>query len=114
MDLKQAPLDFGLNEGAVDGMKRAADHAESDQPGWAGRAMQFLVAYIRLHPGEQLIAPDVRKWAQAAGLDDPPTNYAWGGVFYSARRAGLIKPEGYGQYGDAVMHTQSVRVWRAL
>lgn len=102
----------GLNIGAIEGMERAADHAERDLPGWGERAYYYLRLYVASHT-EPFVAPELRAWAHRQGLEQPPSAYAWGSVFHRARRAGLISPEGYRQYGDDTMHTQSVRVWKA-
>jgi hypothetical protein len=99
-------------DGAVQGMSRAAAHAERDVPEWAIHARAFLERYIREVRPDRLIAPDVRKWSEAHGLEAPPNNYAWGGVFNKASRTGLLVADGFQNYGDGVMHTQSVRVWR--
>ena len=99
--------------GALDGMKRAAEHAESCAPGWGDRALDSLRAYIDAHPREVFIAPTVRVWSVQHGLDEPPNEYAWGNVFRRAARLQLIVRAGWQQYGNETMHTQSVNAWRA-
>ena len=98
--------------GAVEGMHKAEAHAERESPEWSIRARSYLERYIFQIRPERLIAPSVRKWAEDNGLEPPPSNYAWGGVFLGASRAGLLIADGFQSYGDGIMHTQSVRVWR--
>lgn len=106
---------LGLNLGAVEGMTRAKDHAEREHWGWGEEALDYLRGYLRMKPPRfRFLAPEMRVWAIQHGLSAPASNYAWGSVFWRARRLGLIVPDGYEQYGDDKMHTQSVRAWRAV
>jgi hypothetical protein len=100
-----------MNNGAIEGIRRSAKRAETQAPGWKDRATEKLIEYVTTFRGTRFIAPDVRYWAERNGLDTPASNYAWGGVFRAAAAAGLIRAVGYMQYGDGVMHTQSVRLW---
>ena len=99
-------------QGAEAGMKRAAEHAESDAPGWGERAYGALVAYLAAHKGQTFIAPAVRTWSEETyRLDPPATNWAWGGVIRRASNRGLIKRVGHSSYGDTVAHTRTVVIW---
>lgn len=75
-----------------DGMARAIEHAESDQPGWAGIALDFLRGYARMHV--DFLAEDVVA-AAAMLVPDPPDGRAWGYVFRRAAREGVIQKAGY-------------------
>lgn len=97
--------------GAVEGMTRAIEHAENDEPGWGSRATEKLLEFMREHPGMPFIAPNVRYWAERRGLARPDNDRAWGAVFLAARRRGLIRHAGYMDYGDDRMNTQAVKVW---
>lgn len=96
--------------GRDEGMTQAVDHADAVDPGWSTKAAQMLLDYLPTATG-QFIAPEVRAWAYDRGLSKPPTNMAWGAVFMSFSKRGLIRRAGYTQYGDKTMHTQSVAVW---
>lgn len=93
-------------------MERASNNAEQNSPGWRDEAMGFLKRYLLISPSKLIIAPEVRRWAEQNGCSDPPHKRAWGGVFSNAKRAGLITMEGFQVYGDAEMHSQTVRQWR--
>lgn len=96
--------------GRDEGMTQAVEHADDVDPGWSTRAAEMLRAYLPTASGP-FIAPEVRAWAYERGLPKPTTNMAWGAVFMSFAKRGLIKRAGYTQYGDKTMHTQSVAVW---
>lgn len=87
--MSQLALDLAVSRGKT-GMKRAADHADNDSPGWTERAYQALRSYVegRLH-SETFTIEQAR---EVAGLlvDEPPDGRAWGAVTQRAIRAGLI------------------------
>jgi hypothetical protein len=97
--------------GAVEGMEQAAAHAGRH---WSSRARQFLEDYIIKTRPEQLIAPEVREWAESNGLELPPNNYAWGNVFRMAAKDGLLRADGHRNYGNDRMHTRLVQIWAPL
>ena len=101
-----------LNDGAIEGIARSAARAENATPGWSEEAVVFLTEFARTKP-DGFIAPIARRWCEEHGLSAPPSPYAWGGVFLKASRRGIIVRDGYEQYGDDSMHTQSVSRWKA-
>jgi hypothetical protein len=94
-------------------MNTATEHAEDEAPGWQDRARALLARFVAENPGAHFIAPEIRSWAQARGLDSPASVYAWGNVLRMAHKEGAISPVGYSQHGDGTTNTQPVRVWKA-
>ena len=112
MNGEQRQLELGWAH-ALDGMHRAAAHAEDDAPGWAERALQALRCYLNEHPAQTMVAPDVRRWAEEHGLEAPPRSQAWGGVFLRASRTKLIRRVGYQMYGDERINSRPCSQWIA-
>jgi hypothetical protein len=74
-----------------EGMARAIDHAESDEPGWSDRALAFLSSYAALH-GE-FTAFMVVGAAELQGFSHAHAK-GWGSVFRKAAREGVIRKTG--------------------
>lgn len=80
------------------GIQQAGDHAGER---WRKSARGYLLEYIARHPRSQFpdgvtfLAEDIREYAEAHGFDRPPDGRAWGVVFQSAAREGLIRKAGY-------------------
>lgn len=91
------------------GMGTALAHAESATPKWGDLALGYIKEFAAR--GKTFIAPEVREFAYAHGLPIAPTQYAWGGPFLRAAKAGVIRKMGTQMYGDNTMHTQNVAVW---
>lgn len=113
-DLFAAPPDAVREQiaraGRDEGIERAQQHAERESPGWSDRALQALKRYVESH--EIIVGPDFRRWAREHGVEMPPNQRAWGGVFLKAAHIGLIVHHGYTNTGDETMHKQVVKVWR--
>lgn len=90
-------MDSKAWEGAVDGMNRAADHAEVESPEWKDRALQYFVQYARNQNGAEFMACDVIESAKANGRADleSPDPRAWGHVAKRAASAGHVERCGY-------------------
>ena len=105
-------LDFATAARRRDsGITRAAEHADSDTPGWTKIAYEFLEACagVRQHP---FLAEDVLEMAAAAHLPPPPDSRAWGAIFRRAARKGVIAKAGY---APAKTSNCSPKVlWRSL
>lgn len=76
----------------AEGMVKAIEHAERETPGWKDWATEFLVDFSKSH--SIFLAEDVVT-ASVAAVPPPPDNRAWGGVFNSASRKGLIVNAGF-------------------
>lgn len=73
------------------GIQQAGDHAGER---WRRLARAYLMEFIgRGH--REFMAEDIREYAEAHGFDRPPDGRAWGIVFQSAAREGLIRKAGY-------------------
>ena len=75
-----------------EGMARALEHAEDVVPTWGQVALAYLVSYARDHL--EFISEDVSTYARNRGFADPSPR-AWGNVFRTAIRRGIIVPIGY-------------------
>jgi len=82
--------DWIQTELAID---RAVNHADRVLPEWSDRAFEMVVVYTAQN-GTAFCTDQVRQWATANGLDEPPNRYSWGGVMLRAKRAGLIHKVG--------------------
>lgn len=69
--------------------------AENAEPGWTDVAFEFLKLYAMQH-AEPFTAEDVLEAAAARDFIKPPNDRAWGGVFQSAARRGIIRKDGHG------------------
>lgn len=93
------------------GMQTAIEHADSIAPGWSDRAFELLVEHTRSRP-PPFTSPQFRILATQRGLASPASNMAWGSIFHRARKAGLLVRDGFEQYGDATMHSQTITRWK--
>jgi hypothetical protein len=101
-------------QGARDGMRRAAAHADAVLPHWSDRALALLAQFVRESRGREFITPDFRRYAVDLGFDSPPEPRAWGAVVNAAARRGLIVKTGRMRpYGDRTSHTNPKQCWRA-
>lgn len=94
---------------AIEGMARAADHAERVTPTWNDRALGLLLAFAAMS-GEAWLLEDAREWAQSQGLPDPPDGRAWGHVAQRAKRLGAIESVGFGAARSS--HGSAKVMWR--
>jgi hypothetical protein len=76
------------------GIRRAADHAERETPGWGHGALAFLRGFAAGATGP-FLAEDVAAAYIDRGLPPPPDGRAWGSVFQRAARRGVIRRIGY-------------------
>lgn len=95
------------------GIAQAVDHAESEAPGWSGRALDMLRRYIA-EVGGAFQAEDVREWGKMQGLDDPPHKRAWGGVIVRAKNIGLIRFVKYENVQNRQAHATPASVWQGV
>lgn len=75
------------------GIAQAAEHAG---PTWGDNALSFLTNYAQTAVGPFLsedVVAAAERWQMAA----PTDKRAWGSVFQTASKRGLIKRVGYGQ-----------------
>lgn len=104
---EQLAIDF-VRARRDDGIQRSGDHAGAI---WRRGARGYLLEFLSTQPGA-LLAEDVRGFAEARGFTFPPDGRAWGVVFQSAAREGLIVKVGY---APAKSSNMSPKVqWRAI
>lgn len=110
-DTATIPLDFTAATAARDlGIQRAADHANAVESEWTGQALGMLLAFVADRETPFLIE-EVRAYAEARGLPEPPDKRSWGAV---ARRAAAKKRIVKDGFGEAASSNRSPKVrWRA-
>ena len=98
---------------AVEGMEAAAAHAERDTEGWNRMAYEAFVRYAHASK-EPFMTEEVRWYAEALGVPEPPDNRAWGAVAMKARRAGLIVSLGYAPQQSVNAHKAPKTLWKSV
>ena len=93
------------------GISRAIDHADKVSSMWSNRAMQFLSRYLASHQ-EEFMTENFRSWAENAGLDQPPSGRAYGGIMVRAAKSGWIKSTGYGKTINPKSHCTPATKWK--
>lgn len=74
------------------GMNKATNAASAKIPNWPDKAYYALEMYCQVHADEgPFCADEVRRWATDRGLPEPPSRWAWGGVFNKAAKRELVK-----------------------
>lgn len=99
---------------ALEGMERAADHADRangfDSGRWREEALNFLFAFAR--GNRYFISENVSAASRVAELTQPPTDRAWGPVYKDAQKHGYIVQDGSGK--SARRHNSICPRWRSL
>ena len=98
---------------AVQGMEAAADHAERENEGWNQMAFEAFVRYVAAVK-EPFMTEEVRWYAEALGVPEPPDNRAWGAVAMRAKRAGLIVSTGYAPQKSVNTHRSPKTLWKSV
>jgi hypothetical protein len=95
------------------GMDRAAEHANRVDLGWTDRAFAVFCDFARSPRGAlPFLTEDVREYAKAAGLPDPPDRRAWGAIPVRALKAGVIERAGYLPARDPKVHRSINPAWK--
>lgn len=92
------------------GMQQAIRHAQSVDPEWRENAVLLLRLYMRRFKGDPFTSEMVVAWARSKGFESPTDNRAWGQVFKSAFRSGLIDRVEWSGYSTA--RGVPIRAWR--
>jgi hypothetical protein len=93
------------------GIEMAVDHAESEAPGWAGLAYDFILAYAR---GKKWITCEEVRQAAAEmhAVPEPPDSRAWGGPMRRAAKAGYLhKTNMFKHHEDPKCHAGMAAMW---
>lgn len=92
-----------------EGMARSVARADRVEPTWSSDALRFLTAFARIH--DAFIGEEVVEAARDV-ISAPPDSRAWGSVFQTASRRGIIHKTG--QFRPARSSNLSPKpVWRA-
>lgn len=99
------------HELADEGAGRALRHAEAEHPGWGLRARDALEKSCVTFT--TFTSETVRAVAKHMGLEDPPDDRSWGGVFRYAVRKGWMVKDGYETSANAKAHARPVTRWKS-
>lgn len=95
------------------GMTLATNFANKVHENWAEKAYELLVQFVRSGRGE-FMCEDVREYAHAYGLPNPPSSRAWGSVISkAAKKEKIIKHVRFGQVKNPRAHRANASVWKA-
>lgn len=92
------------------GMQQALEHAEEQTPKWGDVAYHFLENFCRNN--RTFISEDVSNASRTWGMEQPPTDRAWGAVYLRAAKAGIIVQDGTGR--SARRHASICPKWRSM
>lgn len=101
---------FSSEKKRNDGMVRSECHAEIKSPGWSDRAYRMLLLYIRKIQ-TPFMTEEVRHFAKQKGLEDPPSQRAWGSVIRRAVKNRVIISVGYGRTLNPNAHRTPANIW---
>jgi hypothetical protein len=91
MSTKQLDLIEAIRSRRDDGMQRAEDHAEADDPGWTESAATYLRFFARHAAGQPFLVED----AAAIYPYRPANGKAWGPAVRLAVKRGWLTKAGY-------------------
>ncbi len=74
-----------------DGIARAAANAGR---AWQERALGYVREFIACGNRGPFLCEDVRAFAEARGIAEPPTRRAWGAVMQAAAAGGIVRSAG--------------------
>lgn len=93
------------------GMNQALENADRQITKWSEMAMKHLLSFLAFQGSASFLAEDVRRFAKAGGLEDSPSNRAWGGVIVRAATMGLIKRVGHKNTSNPKAHSAIATLW---
>ena len=92
------------------GIKRAVDHANQEQPRWAERAFNYLKEYARSN--QTFMTEQLRAKVEATRADlIPPHARAWGGIIRKAKKANIIRSISLKQVTNPNAHCAIATLW---
>lgn len=97
---------------AMEGARRALDHANAVEQNWGDLAFQFFKLYAQAHTLFQ--TEDVRVWSYKNGLPHAPDGRAWGAIALEAKRAKIIVCDSYANTKVKPAHAAPRAVWKSL
>jgi hypothetical protein len=99
------------------GTQAALDFAGDD---WRDRAIEICTRFFRLHaattsPHIGTLFEEAKNYAQAIGLEDPPSVNSWGAVCLTMSRRGVIRKTGqYANSASVRSHSRANPLWRLV
>lgn len=97
------------------GILKAVTSAENNCPGWADKAYNMLVEWLRPWPrGFRFQIEEFRKIAHIKGLPEPPSARAYGSLAVRARKEGLIISNGQKATSGATAHRAYANEWQKV
>lgn len=91
------------------GMQQAIKHADEIVESWSDKAFKHFAAYCQTV--DELKTEDARMYAEAQGLEEPPTKRAWGAVAQRVAKAGIIFKKGVVTATNPKCHMGFTTVW---
>jgi hypothetical protein len=107
LDIKQG------RENRDEGMSRAEKKANKDVSDFSKKAMGFLVEFLKTH-SDPFMAEDLRSYFAQMDYELPENSRAFGGLFFRARKEGLIKKVGLGNVKNIRAHRCYASVWQKV
>lgn len=112
MNSNQQQINFPTGEQLRDeGIKRAIDHADAEQPKWSEHAWWFLQTYMKTH--KTFTTEEVRKASEGV-IPEPPDARAWGGIIRKAVKEEMIELITYVPAEDPKAHRRPTAKWRRM
>lgn len=94
------------------GVLMSEAHANDAIEKWSDMALVMIEAFLAYRTSDPFLAEDVRSFATANGLPEPPCARAWGAVIKRASDAGLIAFSGYGKTSNPKAHRTPAALWK--
>ena len=107
--MTQPGFDFSGEQLKEQGAAAAVVHADGVHLEWSDYAISLLEEFAR---GRETFSSDDFRQQVAGVLPDPPSLNAFGGLFISASRSGIIEHVGYVKSQRASAHSRVVGLWK--
>jgi len=96
-----------------EGMALASGKADRVEPNWSETAQDYLKLFLHDCERGEFTSEEAQAVMLTSGLSKPASPNAWGSVFTTAAKRGLITKTGeYRQSQKASAHCRMVPVWR--
>lgn len=114
--MTQLTLDiFAARSSRDEGINKAKDSAERNEPGWNERAYEMFKEWLSGWPsGYKFTIEQFRQVAQIRGLSDPPHARAFGSIAVRAKKEGLIKSNGTVKVKNPKSHMANAALWQKV
>jgi len=92
------------------GIAQAIDHADQYSAGWRQEVYEKLLLFLETR-SEPFLAEEFREFAEANGIESPPSLRAYGAIIVRAAKEEKIRKVGYSQVTNARAHRANCSVW---